>query len=162
MNYRVLILLFLLIFMGGKTVPAKEAAIVTTLPGKPVIAARGETVQLTVRAKIKKGFHVQANPASDEFLIPTTLTIQADENTVPGEPVYPPGIPYRLEGSTDDLLTYEDELTIILPLEVLEAASPGKVDITGNLRFQACDDKRCFYPRSIPVIIPVEIVDPQK
>ena len=162
MNCRVLILLFLLIFMGGKTVSAQEAAIVTILPDKPVVAVRGETVQLTVRAKIKKGFHVQANPASDEFLIPTTLTIQADENMVPGKPVYPTGIPYRLEGSTDDLLTYEDELTIILPVKVLEAASPGKADITGKLRFQACDDKRCFYPRSIPVIIPVEIVDLQK
>lgn len=162
MNCRVLIFLLLLIFLGGKTVFAQEAAIVTIPPVKPVIAARGETVQLTVRAKIKKGFHVQANPASDEFLIPTTLTIQADENMVPGIPVYPSGTPYRLEGSTEDLLTYEDEMAIILPVKVLEAASPGAANITGELRFQACDDIRCFYPRSIPVIIPVEIVDLQK
>ena len=162
MNCRVLIFLFLLIFMGGKTASAQEAAIVTILPVKPVVAARGETVQLTVRAKIKKGFHVQANPAADEFLIATTLTIQADENIAPGKPGYPPGIPYRLEGSTEDLLTYEDEMTIVLPVKVLEAASPGTANITGELRFQACDDKRCFYPRSIPVIIPVEIVDQQK
>ncbi|MFC1843974.1 protein-disulfide reductase DsbD domain-containing protein [Thermodesulfobacteriota bacterium] len=162
MNYRVVIFLLLLIFMGGKMLFAQEAAIVTILPVKQVIAARGETVQLTVRAKIKKGFHIQANPAADEFLIATTLTIEADENIVPGNPVYPPGIPYRLEGSTEDLLTYEDEMSIILPVKVLESASPGKVNITGRLRFQACDDIKCLYPRSIPVVIPVEIVDSQE
>jgi len=161
-NYRVLIFLFLLIFVGSKTIFAKEAAIVTILPDKPVVAARGEIVRLTVRAQIKKGFHVQANPASDEFLIATTLTIQANKNIVPGKPVYPPGSPYRLADSTEDLLTYEDEIIIVLPVKVLESASPGKINITGKLRFQACDDIRCFYPRSIPVIIPMEIVDVQR
>jgi DsbC/DsbD-like thiol-disulfide interchange protein len=160
-NYRVLIFLFLLIFMGGKVVFAQEAAIVTILPAKPVIAVRGETVQLTVRSKIKKGFHIQANPAANEFLIAATLTMSADKNVIPGKPVYPPGNAYRLEGSTEDLLTYDDEVTIKLPVKVLESASPGKTDITGELRFQACDDTKCFYPRSIPVVIPVEIVDSQ-
>jgi len=153
------VLLFLLFFTSNATGFAQESAIVTILPVKPVIAARGEEVQLTLRAEIKKGFHVQANPAADEFLIATTLTIEADENIVPGKPVYPPGMAYRLEGSTEDLLTYEDEMSIILPVKVLESASSGKVNITGSLRFQACDDKKCLYPRSIPVLIPVEIVD---
>lgn len=162
MNYRVLIFLFLLIFVGSKTVFARETAIVTILPHKPVVVARGETVHLPVRARIKKGFHVQANPASDEFLIATTLTIQTDEYLAPDKPVYPPGVPYRLEGSTEDLLTYEDEMTIVLPVKVLESASPGMVNITGKLRFQGCDDIKCLYPRSIPVVIPIEIVDVPK
>jgi DsbC/DsbD-like thiol-disulfide interchange protein len=162
LNCRVLIFLFLLIFMGNGVAFPQDTAIVTILPAKPVVAARGQAVQLTVRAKIIKGFHIQANPAANEFLIPTTLAIETGENFVPEDPVYPPGHPYRLEGSTEDLLTYEDEVTINLPVKIMESASPGKTDIAGKLRFQPCDDIKCLFPRSIPVVIPVEIVDVQK
>ncbi len=161
-NFRVTIFLFLLFFIGNGTAFSQETAIVTVMPAKPVIAARGQATQLTVRAKIRKGFHIQANPAADEFLIPTTLTIQTAEGIVPDNPVYPPGRPYRLEGSTEDLLTYEDEVTIILPARVLDSAPPGNAVLTGKLRFQPCDDRKCLFPRSIPVVIPVEIVDSQK
>ena len=162
MNYRVVIFLFLLIILGGKMVFAQDEEVVTVLTAKPVIVARGESVQLPVRVKIKNGFHIQANPAADEFLIATTLTLEADENIVLGKPVYPPGNLYRLDGSNEDLLTYENEMRIILPVKVLEEAYPGKVYITGSLRFQACDDKKCLYPRSIPVKIPLEIIETQK
>ena len=161
-NFRVIIFLFLLFFISNGTALSQETAIVTVMPAKPVIAARGQATQLTVRAKIRKGFHIQANPAADEFLIPTTLTITVGEGIVPGKPVYPPGHPYRLEGSTEDILTYEDEVTIILPAKVLDSASPGNAGLTGKLRFQPCDDRKCLSPRSVPVVISVEIVDPQK
>jgi len=78
---------------------------------------------------------------------------------VPDNPVYPPGHPYRLEGSTEDLLTYEDEVTIMLPVKVLDSAPPGNAVLTGKLRFQPCDDRKCLFPRTTPVVIPVEIVD---
>ncbi len=141
---------------------SQETSIDTIIPSKKVTVARGQTAQLSVRAKIKKGFHIQANPAADEFLIPATLSIQANEGIMPGNPVYPPGHPYRLKGSKKDLLTYEDEVVIRLPVKVLDSAPLGNANLTGGLRFQPCDDRRCFFPRTIPVAIPVKIVHPQK
>lgn len=162
MNPRVTVLLFLLFFVGNGTVFSQETALVTIMPSKPVAVAKGQTVQLTVTAKIKQGFHIQANPAAEEFLIPTVLTVEASEGVVSGTPVYPPGRAYRLEGSMEDLLTYEDEVTIMLPVQVMDSAPAGNASLTGSLNFQPCNDRTCLFPRSVPVIIPVKIVDAQK
>ena len=162
MNFRITLFVVLLLFTGNGTVFSQETSIVTIIPSKQVTVARGQTAQLSVRAKIKKGFHIQANPAANEFLIPATLTIKANEGIVPDKPVYPPGHPYRLKGSTEDLFTYEDELMIRLPVKVLDFAPAGNTSLTGELRFQPCDDRRCFFPRSVSVVIPVKIVHPQK
>ena len=162
MNFRITLFLFLFLFVFNGMVFSQETPIVTIIPSKQVTVARGQTAQLSVRAKIKKGFHIQANPAANEFLIPATLTIKANEGIVPDKPVYPPGHPYRLKGSTEDLFTYEDELMIRLPVKVLDFAPAGNTSLTGELRFQPCDDRRCFFPRSVSVVIPVKIVHPQK
>ena len=89
MNFRVIIICTLIFYVGIGTVFAQEKVIVTIIPPKPVAVAKGQRTELTVTAKIKKGFHIQANPAADEFLIPTTLTIQAGEGIIPDKPVYP-------------------------------------------------------------------------
>jgi hypothetical protein len=162
MNFRVIIIYTLIFYVGIGTVFAQEKAIVTIIFPKPVAVAKGQRTELTVTAKIKKGFHIQANPAADEFLIPTTLTIQAGEGIIPDKPVYPPGHPYKLKDSSEDLLTYEDEVIIQLPVQVIDSAPVGKVSVTGILKFQPCDDRKCMFPRSVPVNFPVQIVSPQK
>ena len=161
MKFRITLFLFLLLFAGTETAFSQEAVLVTIMPSKSVTVTKGQTTQLTVTAKIKKGFHIQANPASDEFLIPTTLTVQSSKGIVPGKPVYPTGTPHKLEGSTEDLLTYEDEVMISLPVRVMESALVGNASLTGELNFQPCDDRRCFFPRSISVVIPLKIVHSQ-
>ena len=160
MNCRITLFVVLLLVTGYGTVFSRETPIGTIIPAKQVTVAKGQTAQLSVRAKIKKGFHIQANPAADEFLIPTTLSIKANEKIVPGKPVYPPGHAYRLKGSEDDLLTYEDEVEISLPVKVLDSAPIGNANLNGGLRLQPCDDRRCFPPRTIPVTISVKIVQP--
>ena len=157
MNFRVTVFLCLLILAGNGTVFSQEA-VVTFMPSESLAIAKGQTAQLTLTAKIKKGFHIQANPAADEFLIPTTLAVQASVGIIPGESVYPPGQVYRLKGGLDDILTYEDEVTIMLPIQVMDSAPTGNTNLSGNLNFQPCDDRQCFPPRSVPILIPVEII----
>src|SRR5210317_2112892 len=154
MNFRVIIIYTLIFYVGIGTVFAQEKAIVTIIFPKPVAVAKGQRTELTVTAKIKKGFHIQANPAADEFLIPTTLTIQDSPDILLGKPVYPTGLPYRLKGSSKDLLTYEGEVTIILPFKVMDSAPSGKINLTGKLNYQPCDDRKCLFPRSVSIVIP--------
>ncbi len=151
----------LAILAASGEIYSQELEVVKMLSSGPVSVAQGREATLTVRAKIKKGYHLQANPAAEEFLIPTTLKMQANDSIVPGEPVYPPGQPHKLMNSEDVLLTYDDELTIRLPVKVMDSAQPGDTSLTGELKFQACDDRRCFYPRSVAVVIPLRIVPEQ-
>ncbi len=162
MNYRVTVLFFLLFFIGNGTVYSQETLYVTIMPSKPAAVAKGQTTQVAVTLRVKKGFHIQANPAANEFLIPVTLTLQEREGFVLDKPVYPPGRSYRLKGGEKDILTYEDEVTIRVPVTVLDSSSAAKESLIGELNFQPCDDSKCFAPRSVPVVIPVKVVPFQK
>ena len=159
MNFCATILILLFLAGGPGAAFAGPNAIVVVLTPEPVVVARGQSAEAKVRARIQKGFHIQANPAADEFLIPTTLAIEAAAGIVPGTPLYPPGLSYRLKGSTKDLLTYEDEVTITLPVTATGSAPGGVSRLSGKLTFQPCDDRKCLFPRSIPVTVTVNVVE---
>ena len=75
----------------------------------------------------------------------------------PGDPVYPPGKPYRLEGNPKDFSTYEDTFEIKVPVRVDAKAKPGEYSLKGKLRYQACDDRVCLPPTTIPVEIRLQV-----
>lgn len=106
---------------------------------------------------VQKGFHVQANPASQKYLIPTRLELQAAEDITPGKPLYPKGKPYRLKGASDDLSVYEDTFQIKIPVKAETSAKEGEHVLHGKLIYQACDDRSCLPPTSIPVELHVKI-----
>jgi hypothetical protein len=81
---------------------------------------------------IKKGFHLQANPVNDEFLIPTAVQLKPDKNIIPGAPVYPPGHLFILKGASDTLSVYGGRFSIGLPFQILPAAQPKEYTLKEN------------------------------
>ena len=102
--------------------------------------------------------HVQANPASKPNLIATALTVTSKEGLEVKTPTYPEGKPYRLKDSSEDISCYEDEFQIRVPIGTGVASKLGKVELDASLRFQACNDKTCFFPQKREMKIPVQIV----
>jgi hypothetical protein len=130
-------------------------------PGKKLLLKPGETANAQIWLRIDPGFHVQANPAGNSQVIPTTLTnIAAPPGVVAGAPVYPKGEPYRLKGTTTDLSVYKGAVAIQVPMTVEESATALKRVAKGKLRYQACDDQICFFPQTVEIEIPVEIRTP--
>jgi uncharacterized protein YyaL (SSP411 family) len=99
-----------------------EARIETTSPGFRVF--------LVVRG----GWHINANPASSPYLIPTE--IQGDVRDVS----YPPGKSMTFAFSKEPLAVYDGEV------EIAFEADGDATDVT--LVYQACDDTRCLSPVS--------------
>jgi len=123
---------------------------VALVPGRPA------TARLSVR--IRPGFHVQANPASEPYLVPLTLALQPADGVRAGPVAYPPGRPWRLTGSDGDLSVYSAGLELVVALEAPpELAASGVLQ--GDLRYQACDDRVCLRPASVPVRIPFRCDD---
>ncbi len=83
---------------------------------------------------VEAGWHLQANPASEKFLIPTTLRAEGAELR---NVRYPEG--HRLESRISDHLSVYDG-TVEITGEVSHAALAGRL----VLAFQACDDSRCL------------------
>ena len=91
----------------------------------------------TVRLEIADGWHVNANPASREFLIPTAVEAAGD-----GElrgVAYPTGERLRFAFAGDELAVYGGAV------EIRGEVRPGD-DTRLLVTYQACDDERCLPP----------------
>lgn len=134
--------------------------VVVRLTASRVILSPGERAEIEVVATIGEGFRIQANPASQPFLVPALLEIEEDVRVEVGSPEYPPGKPYRLQGTSEDLSVYADRLVIRVPVTAPRgpgARSSDEVVLEGRLRYQACNEQVCLRPSSVPVQVPVSI-----
>ena len=135
---------------GGPVVRVREPEGLTLVPGASGIAR--------FVLDVADGFHAQANPATQPFLIPLTLKLRSSGGLRVGSARYPPGRPHRLEGAEDALLTYDGTFEVAVPVEALPAAPPGERSLRGSLRYQACDDRMCLFPVSSAVTLTVRVV----
>jgi hypothetical protein len=132
-----------------------DAVSVRPVPAVTLHRGKADTAHVTVT--VKDGYHVQANPASDTYLIPTTLQVKARAGITAGKPRYPRGRAYQLKGSTDNISIYDGTFEIAVPVRAGRTASHGQKMLKATLRFQACDDKACFAPTTLPVEIEVVV-----
>jgi DsbC/DsbD-like thiol-disulfide interchange protein len=122
-----------------------------------VEAAAGGAAQASVNLTITSGYHVNANPPSASYLIPTELSVETGEGIAADKPVYPPSITKKFAFDPKPLAVYEGEASIKLPLKVASTASKGEHTLKAKVRVQACDDKACYRPSTIETSIPVTV-----
>jgi hypothetical protein len=118
----------------------------------------GQDFLASVHLDISDGWHINANPASNEFLIPTSLTVNAD---LPFEVLgidYPPARPHYLESQGDTLAVYQEQIVLRARLRLPPETAPGA---RGNLRmliqYQACDAVRCLPPAEISEVVMLDV-----
>ena len=118
----------------------------------------GETFKIAVQLKIKGGWHINANPVNDEFLLPTVLSVEEIPGAKAVQIVYPKPQLGKFEYAAAELQIYSGEtfLGALLKAEVQQA--PGTLKINARINYQACNDRICLPPREIRFEIPVEIV----
>lgn len=147
---------FALAFWAG--VPSdKPRPVVTITPPARVVVALGGSSEARLTVLVGEGFHLQANPASQEYLVPTKLAVESAPGIRPGRPIYPPGRPYRLQGGASDLAIYDGSFEIRVPLEASNDAAPGNRSLRTTLQYQACDNRVCLKPTSVEFELPMRI-----
>lgn len=128
--------------------------------GKALI---GETGEIVLTLDIEPGWHVNANPASMEFLIPTVAKSSAGGQSLDIPTEYPRGRVSDIVLSDTALEVYDDGASIrLLPDEKQTAAlkEAGKLDMT--VRVQACSDEGvCLAPADLPVALNLDDTKPQ-
>ena len=126
-------------------------------------ALRGETGEIVLTLDIEPGWHVNANPASMEFLIPTVAKSSAGGQSLDIPTEYPRGRVSDIVLGDTALEVYDDGASIrLLPDEKQTAAlkEAGKLDMT--VRVQACSDEGvCLAPADLPVALNLDDTKPQ-
>ena len=102
---------------------------------------------VVVQLVIDEGWHINANPASDDFLIPTTVSVSPDATVEIISAVYPKGKLLDFSFNDQPVSVYEGVLEIQMQLQLKPGVSlEGAFPINLNLEYQACDDQRCLPP----------------
>ena len=152
--------LMVLVWLAGAmaSVSSQPAPVVRVVPLEALSLSPGASADTEIRIIVTEGFHVQANPAANEFLIPLALTFESGHDVEVSEIRYPPGEPYRLQGAVEDLLVYGDTFAVPVSVQASAAAGEGAVAVPGQLRYQACNDHLCLTPATLTFDLKVQIV----
>ena len=114
--------------------------------------------RLAVVVDVSAHWHINANPANVEGLIPTTLTLQPPASVVIDRIVYPKGATTKVSWADEPVALYTGRVIVFAEGHVGADAKPGPLRFEGSLRYQACNDSVCIAPKNIPVVLETEIV----
>jgi DsbC/DsbD-like thiol-disulfide interchange protein len=120
----------------------------------PDIVTPGTKMSLTVDVRPKNGMHVYA-PGT--MYRPVVIAIEPNSALQIHETIYPPPTSYHFRPLNEDVLVYEKPFRLTLeitpgwtPLQREILRTQDRLTIKGQLTYQACDDKVCFLPASVP------------
>jgi len=132
---------------------------VTLAPIAPVNVTRGQAGEVSLAFRVASGFHINSNTPKSEFLIPTSLRVDAPTDIAITKLTYPAGKDMSFPFAPDEPLNvYSGDFTVTLKVRPLHTVMPGKYAIHGELKYQACDNAACYPPKKLPVDFQVKVL----
>ncbi len=118
-------------------------------------ARPGDSIVLAVVADIKEGFHINADEGQigtygDFKPIATKVTVvDAPDAATFETPQYPKALPLKTQYVDSEIMTFDGQIVIYLPLRLTEAVQPGSLEFKLGLLYQACTDVFCLFPKNL-------------
>ncbi|HEU4930063.1 MAG TPA: cytochrome c biogenesis protein CcdA [Candidatus Krumholzibacteria bacterium] len=166
MTKRILLLLAFLMPLAAGSAPAQ-------LPdpfGDPVAATgyvslsnvpQGGSAQLAIEIRITEPWHINANPASEEFLVPTEVAFSLPDGVTLRGIVYPAGVEKTLAFAENPLRLYEGVVYVGAVVDVADNVPLGTSNASATITYQACDNEKCLLPQTLDVPIALTISSPR-
>ncbi len=143
----------------GLAVAALTAAVMAQgappVPIAPVlerdVVHPGGSVRAALRVEIPDNFHLQSNAPRDKSLIPTVLTFMPPAGVTVPEVVFPGTIDFSILGIEGTQAVFEKTILIGVTLTVDKTVAPGRISVPARFRYQGCDDRSCYAPKTLDV-----------
>jgi Thiol:disulfide interchange protein DsbD, N-terminal len=126
----------------------------SVMPPATVRLKAGQDVSVPLKIAIRPGYHINSNTPAEDYLIPTRLTWSAVGLKVKSVD-YPEAETVRYDFSEKPLLVFSGTIALHSVLAVPDPIPAGLKDLTGKLRYQACNEKACLPPVTVDVTVPV-------
>jgi hypothetical protein len=134
--------------------PAARANGVVTGSAPEADLKPGETIEVPIKIKVHSGYHIYANPPSNDDVIATTVSLVKADGLKLVAVGYPEGVEKVLASSgAEKVKLYEGEAIIYVRIAI-DARAIGAKEAVIKVRYQACDDKACLAPATLEVAIP--------
>jgi hypothetical protein len=151
-------LLLLATHVLGQIPTAPTASWVSLVAADPVTVAPGKSTTLTLLFKVNDGFHINSNKPLSELLIPTAVHFNAPTDIMLAKITYPEGSLLELPFSEEKLSVYSGEFKVTSMVKPAPGVRPGTYRVHSDLKYQACNNRQCFPPKTIPFEFDVKVV----
>ena len=135
--------------------PQSNSERVTVGQPQKVAGKRNDAVQTKIPVSILDGYHVNSNTPSDEYLIPLKVTWTSLGALEGGQVTYPKAEKITVGDQSLSVFTGKFDLAVSFKVAANAPAGPGIA--TGNLKFQACNNRMCFPPKSVEIDVPYQV-----
>ncbi len=135
--------------------PGKQWVQMISSPDLVVKGRREQNMEpgmMALRFGIQTGLHINSHTPHSRFLVPTTLTLDQPSGVEIANVEYPAGVDYHFAFSPKDALSvYTGEFGVLVRVH----AKPGQYTLHGQLHYQACDNRSCNPPETLPLTLDV-------
>jgi len=136
-----------------------SSPLVTVAPINTIVAARGGKAPLRIEMRVNSGFHVNSNKPNDELLMPTVVHLNPPEGILILNVKYPEGDQLSLPFMGNDKLSvYSGNFSVNAEVRIPRSSALGTLRVHGQVKYQACDNRQCFAPRTTPLEFDVKVV----
>lgn len=127
--------------------------------GEPskVTGRRDASVQTKIPVTVLPGYHVNSNHPSEEYLIPLKLTWTSTGALEPGSVIYPKPNLEKYQFANQPLSVFTGSFDLVANFKVAPHAPGGPGAAVGKLRYQACNDRACFAPKTVDVTVTYQV-----
>jgi Disulphide bond corrector protein DsbC len=155
-----LIIAITLAGLGADTPSGRDFVTAVNTPHATVTAGKPARVELKFR--VSEGFHINSNMPRSQYLIPTKIKLDSAAGIQVGKITYPAGKDMVFPFAPDEKLNvYSGDFSVTAALNAPRSVVPGHHKLSGELTYQACNDRACYPPKKLPVTIEVTVSKPK-
>lgn len=132
---------------GARTVTETRHLTVTSAASADQVRA-GQRIALTLDIRMKPRMHVYAPEV--QGYIPIQWTVRESKDATAHRAAFPPSKKLHLPAIDETVAVYEGQIRLVRDITIGKLP-PGPVVVEGELKYQACDDKQCFLPQTVPL-----------
>lgn len=120
---------------------------------------RGGKCPVAIELTVAEGWHVNANPASEDYLIPTEVKVSSGQKVRLTRVKYPEGHDLSAEAGETPQVVYDGKVMIYGVLETDATELAEQAEVTVEIHYQACRDKVCERPDKLRLVGKLQIAD---
>ncbi|MBN1299627.1 MAG: thiol:disulfide interchange protein, partial [Melioribacteraceae bacterium] len=119
----------------------------------------GSTVKLAVKLSIADTWHINSDKPNDEFLIPSELLVESENEITVDNITYPEAKNITLSFSEQPVSVFEGEEYIYANIIIPAATDKDTLSFKVVFHYQACNNESCMPPSSVETDVSIKIAD---
>lgn len=118
------------------------------------IALSHDSEEISLMFSIKEGYHIQADQPMIDWVIPTR--VEFDSKLPIGHTEFPNSYQLPWPNTDKPMMVFKDSMQLRIP--IIDTIESGVYHLKAILYYQACDQVKCYFPRTLEFEILITVL----